>query len=664
MTCGRKIFKLIDIFFLVFLFAGFCCAQTLDEASFEELYDDSTDFYGDELYSKIHSRSSVDGKSWTVLFFDAGLDLSGGHSDYAMFREIASKVTSARLRFLVQTRNSKGNFVRYRLNRGTVASLMEKKSLGTMSESLSSFIQWAKKSYAGDRTALVIRGLPSSVSNAVCHDGFSLDPLTVKDLARSLSDAGLDLDLVVFDTGLSSNIETGYAIAPYARYMLGSQEILPPDAFDYSSMAEFLSSDISASAMDLGMDMLDRYVEKLSGGENLSRHSMALVDLAKMGAVFSSFTRAADSMDLAATSIETFSAMSRAFSLAWEFGRHSDSAHTNMLDLADFAILASDGIGDSSTSLLDALYDSIVYESHGENLSGASGLSFWYPKSIIKNQKSVLKKEMDSYSEIFGCGPYLAYLDAALDSWAAPSWVHSLRQSESGKVPCLRHFFAEKSSMHPVSFSEGASDDGDFSIKIVSGSEALSSVDFRALYMEEKTGAVIRMESLGKVDFDDSESMYGSTFSGEMLSLDGHPVWAECLESNENRRFYYTLVVCNGCYAGLLISQNTVDGSFKIEGLYPRYSLDGTIGREKRNLEDGDLVEFVFPAQFGVDLDEVMAPYGSTVYTSSSVVEKSALPDGFYVCFFTVADIFGNRYESIGKSILVEGGQIVDGSQR
>ena len=112
-----------------------------------------------------------------------------------------------------------------------------------------------------------------------------------------------------------------------------------------------------------------------------------------------------------------------------------------------------------------------------------------------------------------------------------------------------------------------------------------------------------------------------------------------------------------------MISQNTVDGSFKIEGLYPRYSLDGTIGREKRNLEDGDLVEFVFPAQFGVDLDEVMAPYGSTVYTSSSVVEKSALPDGFYVCFFTVADIFGNRYESIGKSILVEGGRIVDGSQ-
>ena len=664
MTCGRKILKLIDIFFLAFLFAGVCCAQTLDEASFEELYDDSTDFYGDEIYSKIHSRSDVKGNTWTVLFFDAGLDLSGGHSDYAMFRAVASKVTSTRLRFLVQTRNSRGNFVRYRLNRGTASSVMEKKSFGTMAESLSSFIQWAKKSYAGDRTALVIRGLPSSVSNAICHDGFSGDRLTVKELSSSLSDAGLDLDLVVFDTGLSSNVETGYALAPYARYMLGSQDVLPPDAFDYSSMAEFLSSNTSASAMDLGMSMLDRYVEKLSGGEELSRHSMALVDLAKMGEVFSSFTRAADRMDLAATSTETFSAMSRAFSLAWEFGRRSDSAHTNMIDLADFAILASDIMGDASTLLLDAVYDSIVYESHGENLSAASGLSFWYPKPIIKNQKSVSKKELDSYSEIFGCGPYLSYLDAALDSWTAPSWVRSLRQTESGKVPCLRHFFAEKSSMHPVSFSENASDGGDFSIKIVSGPESVSSVDFRALYMEEKTGAVIRMESLCDVDFDDSENMYGSTFTGEALSFDGHPVWAECVESDENHELYYTLVTCNGFYAGLLISHDIVDGSFKIEGLYPLYSLDGTIGREKRNLEDGDLVEFVFPAQFGVDLVEVMAPYGSTVYTSSSVVEKSALPDGFYVCFFTVADIFGNRYESIGRSILVEGGLIVDGSQQ
>ena len=98
MTCGRKILKLIDIFFLAFLFVGVCCAQTLDEASFEELYDDSTDFYGDEIYSKIHSRSDVKGNTWTVLFFDAGLDLSGGHSDYAMFRAVASKVTSTRLR--------------------------------------------------------------------------------------------------------------------------------------------------------------------------------------------------------------------------------------------------------------------------------------------------------------------------------------------------------------------------------------------------------------------------------------------------------------------------------------------------------------------------------------------------------------------------------------
>ena len=645
MTCGRKILKLIDIFFLAFLFVGVCCAQTLDEASFEELYDDSTDFYGDEIYSKIHSRSDVKGNTWTVLFFDAGLDLSGGHSDYAMFRAVASKVTSTRLRFLVQTRNSRGNFVRYRLNRGTASSVME------------------KKSYAGDRTALVIRGLPSSVSNAICHDGFSGDRLTVKELSSSLSDAGLDLDLVVFDTGLSSNVETGYALAPYARYMLGSQDVLPPDAFDYSSMAEFLSSNTSASAMDLGMSMLDRYVEKLSGGEELSRHSMALVDLVKMGEVFSSFTRAADRMDLAATSIEAFSAMSKAFSRAWEFGRHSDSAHTNMIDLADFSILASDYIGDSSTSLLDAVYDSIVYESHGDELPGASGLSFWYPKPVIKNPKSVVKEELDSYSEIFGCGPYLSYLDAALDSWTAPSWVRSLRQTESGKVPCLRHFFAEKSSMHPVSFSENASDGGDFSIKIVSGPESVSSVDFRALYMEEKTGAVIRMESLCDVDFDDSENMYGSTFTGEALSFDGHPVWAECVESDDSHELYYTLVVYNGFYAGLLIHHNIVDDSFKIEGVYPKCSLDA-IGREKRNLEDGDLVEFVFPAQFGVDLVESMTPYGSTVYTSSSVVEKSALPDGFYVCFFTVTDIFGNRYESIGRSILVEGGQIVDGSQQ
>ena len=628
---------------------------------FDEIYDDSTDFYSPEDYSRISSRTESEGRTWSVLVFDVGLDADGGKSDYAMFKDVSSRVTSTRVRFLVQTRNAKGNVVRYRLNRGAATAIFERSSLGGIQESLSSFVQWAKKSYGSDRMLLVIRGACASVAKAVCYDGFSGEALTVSGLRKVLSDSGIDFDMVIFDTGLSSNLETGYAIAPYARYMLGSQDILPPDAIDYGSMAEFLSSNSSASAMDLGMSMVDRYVENLSGGEELSRHSMALVDLAKVGEVFSSFTRAADGMDLAATSIEAFSAMSRAFSRAWEFGRHSDSAHTNMIDLADFSILASDYIGDSSTSLLDAVYDSIVYESHGDELPGASGLSFWYPKPVIKNPKSVVKEELDSYSEIFGCGPYLAYLDAALDSWSAPTWVRSLKQTESGRVPCLRRFFAEKSAMHPVSFSENASGEGDFSIKIVSGEEAVSSVDFRALYMEEKTGAVIRMESLGDVDFDYSENRYGSTFTGEMLSFDGHPVWAECVESDDSHELYYTLVVYNGFYAGLLIHHDIVDDSFKIEGVYPKCSLDA-IGRKKSDLEDGDLIEFVFPAQFGVDLVESMTPYGSTVYTSSSVVEKSALPDGFYVCFFTVTDIFGNKYESIGKSVLVEGGRIVEGS--
>ena len=653
---GGKLRAVLPSHVFVRIRAFFCIALLLSAGAFvyaqtfDELYDDSSDFYSSADYAKINGRASESGKTWLVMLYDLGLDSTGGHSDYAMFKSVSKSVTSPNVKFVVQARNVRGDVVRYRLYKGAVTSAGFKKSEGGISESLSSFIQWSKKSYGGDRILLIIRGLPAPFTSGVCFDAFSGAYLDLNGLKSAVVDSGVDLDLIVFDTGLSSSLETAYMLSPAARYMVGSQENLPPDAFDYETLAKSLSKKPSSSAFETGMLLADSYIERLSE-DDFSRSCISMIDLSQVGSVFSAFTKAADSMDSAATSIDDFKNLSSAFSSSLGFGHHSSSGASGMIDLADFALLASDVIDDSSTELLDAVYSAVAYEIHGEGLSQASGLSFYYPKNLSA-------KELDSYSEICTCGPYLAYLDACFDSWKAPSWVYSSKGKKSGRVPCLRPFAPEKSALYPVSMSEKNNGSGNFSVNVTSGSHAVSSVDFSALYMEENSGAVIRMETASCPDDGDSESAYGACFDGKGLTFDGHPIWIEKAGSADGYEFYYSPVKLNGENSVLLIQHDFSGDSFKISGIYAEYFSKVT-GRAKKELNEGDVLEFLFPSQFGVDVREVMAVYGSAVYDSSSVVEKAALPDGFYMCFFTVRDIFGNKYESMGKSFTLEGGQIV-----
>lgn len=626
--------KMSSFVLLLILGTVFVFSQT-----FEELYKTQTNFYSTTDYEKIMSRVDNDGKVWNILFFDLGVDSQGSAADYNMFKQISKSVTSQKVHFLVQTRNAKGNVARYKLYKGAISSLLDRKSLGTMEQSLTGFIQWAQKTYPAEKNVLIVRGLSSSHPSNICYDGFSGEALTLNDFKTALSNANVDLELLILDCAQSANLETAYAISTNARYLLSSQENLLPNPFDYEGLAKLLSADQSLSTFELGQSLIDSYADTFGADyTNLlnQKYELSLCDLNNVGDLFRTFTKAWDTLVQCTQNIDSLKKLVQTL----------ESIEKN--DLMDFAISCSDFLGDIGDEILSSIYSTVLYERHGYIFDNVCGLSFYYPKKTNK-------KQMDLYGDCFGCGPYLAFLESVMDFWRAPTWVkNSFGKKESGKVPCARSFVAEKSRMYPVSFVEKKLGRGKSVLTLDSGKESLLNLCFNALYMEEKSGAVIRINDCGTWKLGKNET-YTAEFDGRTLCFDDKPLFLSGVESFDGFEIISSPVKIDGVDADLLIYSS---GGYEILGAYKKSPMEGTVARYENLLKEGCSIDFMFPAQFGVDLNEKMFPFASTVYEGTEMIQKNFLPDGLYMGYFTLEDVFGNVSESMGINQKITNAQV------
>lgn len=165
---------------------------------------------------------------------------------------------------------------------------------------LSDFVEWAKTSYPADHYMLVIwnhgqgwrfqmatnRALRSLSSRAIGNtQGLERAPATTpavggyraisldEDTGSILYNSDVEnivakyfsvqpLDLLGFDACLMAMIETGYAFAPHANYMVASEELEPGAGWQYSPWLAELESAPAASAEQLAKFIVTSYQEQ------------------------------------------------------------------------------------------------------------------------------------------------------------------------------------------------------------------------------------------------------------------------------------------------------------------------------------------------------------------------------------------------------------------
>lgn len=245
-------------------------------------------------------------------------------------------------------------------------------------EVLADFIGFGLTNFPADHQALVLWDHGAGWTGMGPDESDGLDVLELAEIGQGvevgLSMAGVDqLDLIGFDACLMATYEVASVVAPYADYMLASEELEPGHGWDYRSLAGAAGS----TPAEVGSALIQGYAAQAASFDVDEAITLSLLDLSMMPAVDAAVA------DLGASLVDTGTGPSvgkaRASTLA--FGRDPNpELDSNLIDLGGLAANVASEAGFDDSALTSALDDLVVDQVTGRVTDQATGLAIYFPE--------------------------------------------------------------------------------------------------------------------------------------------------------------------------------------------------------------------------------------------------------------------------------------------
>ena len=271
------------------------------------------------------------------------------------------------------------------------------------------FATWAIGAYPAEHYVLIMANHGGGWTGGWSdNDPEQASALTIQEIDNTLgsivADTGIGaFELVGFDACLMGQLEVMSAIAPHARFGVGSEEMEPGVGWAYGGLLRALTENSAMTGAELGRAAVDAYIEddirivddearaSLTGGnttiENVIAEmsleaTMAVIDLS----VMQDLNAALNELVLALADVDQ-GLVAEARTYAQSFtGIFGEDYPPSFIDLTHFVDLLKERIDDPRTSQLaeqvtSAIARSVIAEYHGQNRPAAGGLSIYFPNS-------------------------------------------------------------------------------------------------------------------------------------------------------------------------------------------------------------------------------------------------------------------------------------------
>lgn len=214
-------------------------------------------------------------------------------------------------------------------------------------------------------------------------------PDTVAALQQVVSQTGIgQFEVVGFDMCLMSQAEVYQAIAPFARYAVGSEENEPGAGWFYLFLDELVQNPTMDGAQ-LGRQVVDYFMyflREVVGDEDV--YGLAAVDLSQSTALATALTRFADAVK--ANPQSALSAIADARNNTIQYGGFNDPQvqdYWSSIDLYRFmelltSITTVSEVKQTAEEVMAAVRQFVVYEDHVEALDGSNGLAIYFPRTF------------------------------------------------------------------------------------------------------------------------------------------------------------------------------------------------------------------------------------------------------------------------------------------
>ncbi|MDO5477131.1 MAG: clostripain-related cysteine peptidase [Eubacteriales bacterium] len=332
-------------------------------------------------------------------------------------------------------------------------------------ETLRSFLEYGHSHFPAENYALIMWDHGGGPMRGLCWDtAWAKDNLTMQEFIGALADSpfaesgasadgndsGTDLTYgsgntagenaakfswIGFDACLMSSIETAHLIAPYADYMIASEETEPGIGWSYNFLKGI---DQDADGAETGKRIVDTYFAAAEAEGKDSALTLSCTDLSRIG-------RLEDCLDAFFKKIssslnqDSFSELSNLRQDTREFGKAiNDSQRLDLVDLGDLVSHYASHSPEDAEALEKALQDAVLYSR--STLPDCSGLSAYHPYY----NKTYFSKLWQGIYESFSFAPsYTSYLNAFAQIWMGETltdWTQMSQIQEAGAEEEMQYF--------------------------------------------------------------------------------------------------------------------------------------------------------------------------------------------------------------------------------
>jgi len=259
-------------------------------------------------------------------------------------------------------------------------------------DTLSGFISWAVEKYPAEKYLLEVWDHGGGWGPHT-QDETSQSEMSVSGLASALEKSGFNpenkADLLVLNQCLMGQIDVAYALSPYAKAMVASEEIVPGPGIEYSGPLSELVKNPGMDERELAALLVEHYEKFYTDVFPQPFTTIAAYDLSKMEGVSSAMENLISALEKNIE--ENWPAIGRSVYFSEAFAKYGGMATIKSLssyDLVDFAGLAAKELADNDTKqasaeLASAIDELVISEYHAREHPFANGLSFYFPEDEV-----------------------------------------------------------------------------------------------------------------------------------------------------------------------------------------------------------------------------------------------------------------------------------------
>ncbi len=511
-------------------------------------------------------------------------------------------------------------------------------------DTLVSFLEYAENDDK-DHKILILwnHGLgPFGYASDDIYSGDALTLAEMREAFESVYEASPDsppFEIIGFDACLMANLDVADTLYGFARYLIGSEELVPFKGWNYEGWFENI--DILTNGPAVGREIIDAFAEQYAsyniaaGAFGFSDEvTLSLIDVNKAHEVSKAYS------DLIATALEdafmdlsVLTAFGRAAASSISFGENLYDT-VNLVDLGLFMKGLEEYYPAEAQRVLQALDEAVLYSRATLLGNSATGLSVYFPSTVeslpsllyfldyVQNICTSDDIRAFYYYKIAGC------LNKELREYA---------ESEGYGDPIV----LDTSLLEGLSLQTLDIDGNHFTLK---AEGAIPYIQDAMLYLAEYGDEIIYYGEDARIGI--SDSSLSGTFDGLWISADGEPLSLEVISSGSGWVKYRSPVLRNGEREYLIIYRS--EEELTVLGAVDAAAVDQNGNLLSRNTEAVAYKDKIVPIyRTGwLDSPDEYETLGKAVRYDDDTIRYEAVDDGSYLVFIGIRNARGEEYSS------------------